>query len=51
MPIRAIQAMKGPRGQLGFYVVPFIGPGEVVRVDLRTGRYVERARAERKRSA
>ena len=29
----------------------FIGPGESVRVDVRTGRYVERARAERKRIA
>lgn len=29
----------------------FIGPGETVRVDVRTGRYVERAHAERKRSA
>jgi len=29
----------------------FIGPGEVVRVDLRTGRYVERTRGERRRSA
>lgn len=29
----------------------FIGPGESVRVDVRTGRYIERARAERKRSA
>ena len=29
----------------------FIGPGEVVRVDVKTGHYLERARAERKRSA
>ncbi|HLB86094.1 MAG: hypothetical protein AUH86_19080 [Acidobacteria bacterium 13_1_40CM_4_58_4] len=29
----------------------FIGPGEIVRVDVKTGRYVERVRAERKRSA
>jgi elongation factor P len=29
----------------------FIAPGEMIRVDVRTGRYVERARAERKRSA
>jgi len=29
----------------------FIAPGELVRVEVRTGRYVERARAERKRSA
>ena len=29
----------------------FIGPGEVVRVDVKARRYVERARAERKRSA
>ena len=29
----------------------FIGPGEVVRVDVKTGRYLERARVERKRSA
>ena len=29
----------------------FIGPGELVRVEVKTGRYVERARAERKRSA
>ncbi|MFZ0797166.1 MAG: elongation factor P [Terriglobales bacterium] len=29
----------------------FIAPGEIVRVDVRTGRYVERARTERKRSA
>ena len=29
----------------------FIAPGEVVRVDVRTGRYVERARADRRRIA
>jgi len=29
----------------------FIAPGEVVRVDIRAGRYVERARAERRRVA
>jgi elongation factor P len=29
----------------------FIGPGEFVRVDVRTGRYVERTRTEHKRSA
>ncbi|MGC1647222.1 MAG: elongation factor P [Candidatus Sulfotelmatobacter sp.] len=29
----------------------FIAPGETVRVDLKTGRYVERGRAERKRCA
>ena len=29
----------------------FIAPGEVVRVDVKTGRYVERARVERKRTA
>jgi elongation factor P len=29
----------------------FIAPGEMVRVEVRTGRYVERARGERKRSA
>jgi elongation factor P len=29
----------------------FIGPGEMVRVDVRTGRYVERIRGERKRTA
>ena len=29
----------------------FVSPGEVVRVDVAAGRYVERARAERKRSA
>jgi len=29
----------------------FIGPGEIVRVGVRTGRYIERVRAERKRGA
>ncbi len=29
----------------------FVGPGELVRVDTRTGRYVERVRVEKKRSA
>ena len=29
----------------------FIAPGEIVRVDVKAGRYVERARAERKRVA
>ena len=29
----------------------FIAPGEIVRVDVKAGRYVERARAERKRAA
>ena len=29
----------------------FIAPGETVRVEVKTGRYVERSRAERKRSA
>jgi len=36
---------------LSIHVPLFIAPGEFVRVDIRTGRYVERARAERKRSA
>ena len=36
---------------LSIRVPLFIAPGEVVRVDVRTGHYVERARAERKRSA
>lgn len=37
----------------GFAVrVPlFVAPGEKIRVDVRTGRYVERARTQRKRSA
>jgi len=29
----------------------FIAPGEMLRVEVKTGRYVERARGERKRSA
>lgn len=29
----------------------FIAPGEIVRIEVRTGRYVERARAEHKRTA
>ena len=29
----------------------FIAPGEMVRVEIRTGRYVERARSDRRRSA
>jgi len=29
----------------------FIGPGEIVRVEVKTGRYLERARAVRKRGA
>jgi len=29
----------------------FIAPGEAVRVDVNTGRYVERAHSERRRSA
>lgn len=36
---------------LSIQVPLFIGPGEVVRVEVRTGRYIERAHAERKRSA
>lgn len=36
---------------LAIRVPLFIGPGEIVRVDVRTGRYVERARGEGKRSA
>ena len=36
---------------LAIHVPLFIAPGEIVRVDLKTGRYVERVRAERKRSA
>jgi len=36
---------------LAIRVPLFIAPGEIVRVDVRTGRYVERARTERKRSA
>jgi elongation factor P len=36
---------------LAIRVPLFIAPGEMVRVDVKTGRYVERARAERKRGA
>jgi len=36
---------------LAIHVPLFIAPGEIVRVDVRTGRYVERVRAEHKRSA
>jgi elongation factor P len=36
---------------LSIRVPLFIAPGEVVRVDVETGRYVERARADRKRIA
>jgi len=36
---------------LAIKVPLFIAPGEVVRVDVRTAHYVERARAEHKRSA
>lgn len=36
---------------LTIHVPLFIAPGEMVRVDVRTGRYVERVRAERKRGA
>ena len=36
---------------LKIHVPLFIAPSEVVRVDVRTGHYVERARVERKRSA
>jgi elongation factor P len=36
---------------LAIRVPLFIAPGEIVRVDVRTGHYVERARTERKRSA
>ncbi len=36
---------------LSIQVPLFIAPGEMVRVDVRTGRYVERAHAERRRSA
>ena len=35
---------------LAIRVPLFIAPGESVRVDIRTGRYVERARSERKRA-
>lgn len=36
---------------LSIRVPLFIAPGEIVRVDVKTGRYVERARTVRKRSA
>jgi elongation factor P len=36
---------------LSVQVPMFIGPGEMVRVEVKTGRYVERMRAERKRGA
>lgn len=36
---------------LSIQVPLFIAPGELVRVEVKTGRYVERAHAERKRSA
>ena len=36
---------------LAIHVPLFIAPGEIVRVDVKTGRYVERVRVERKRSA
>jgi elongation factor P len=36
---------------LSIQVPLFIAPGDVVRVEVKTGRYVERAHAERKRSA
>lgn len=36
---------------LPIHVPLFIAPGEVVRVEVKTGRYIERARVERKRSA
>jgi len=36
---------------LSIQVPLFIAPGEVVRIEVKTGRYVERAHAERKRSA
>lgn len=36
---------------LSIHVPLFIGPGEVVRVEVNTGRYVERAHTERRRSA
>jgi elongation factor P len=36
---------------LAIQVPLFIAPGEVVRVEVKTGRYLERAHAERKRSA
>lgn len=36
---------------LSIQVPLFIAPGEVLRVDVKTGRYVERAHSERRRSA
>jgi len=36
---------------LTIHVPLFVAPGEIVRVDVKTGRYVERVRVERKRSA
>jgi hypothetical protein len=50
---RQISAWKEATLENGLAVrVPlFIAPGEVVRVELRTGRYVERAHIERKHSA
>jgi elongation factor P len=36
---------------LAIHVPLFIAPGETVRVEVRTGRYVERARTEKKRGA
>jgi len=36
---------------LAIHVPLFIAPGETVRVDVKTGRYLERIRTERKRSA
>jgi len=36
---------------LSIQVPLFIGPGDAVRVDVRTGRYIDRVRAERKRGA
>jgi elongation factor P len=36
---------------LSIQVPLFIGAGEVVRVDVRTGHYIDRVRAERKRGA
>lgn len=46
-------AWKNARLENGLTVqVPmFVGPGEVVRVDTKTGRYLERVRLERKRGA
>lgn len=36
---------------LSVQVPMFVAPGEVVRVEVKTGRYIERVRAERKRGA